>query len=96
MLPLESFKKSEIPQNNSAEININNRNFGYENTDQKEFLDYLRQNPNHKDATVELYGKIGFSVRRGNKIKNELLDRNLITIREEKNQKGWKKIIRLV
>ena len=96
LLPLESFKKSEIPQNNSAEININNRNFGYENTDQKEFLDYLRQNPNHKDATVELYGKIGFSVRRGNKIKNELLDRNLITIREEKNQKGWKKIIRLV
>ena len=96
LLPLESFKKSGILQNNSTEININNRNFGYENTDQKKFLDYLRQNPNHKDATVELYRKIGFSVRRGNKIKNELLDRNLITIREEKNQKGWKKIIRLV
>src|SRR3989344_1328013 len=96
LLPLESFKKSGILQNNSTEININNRNFGYENTDQKKFLDYLRQNPNHKDATVELYENIGFSVRRGNKIKNELLDRNLITIREEKNQKGWKKIIRLV
>lgn len=93
MLPLESFKKSE---KHDIKININNRNLGYENDEQKKFLDYLRQNPSHRDATVELYEKMGFSARKGNKIKNELLDKGLITIREEKNQKGWKKIIRPV
>lgn len=61
----------------------------------EKFLAFLQNNLEHRYGTVELYNKIGFSPRKGNKIKNELLDQGLIEIKEEKNANGWKKYIRL-
>jgi len=63
--------------------------------DQEKFLSFLRENPNHDYSTVNLYKKLKLSARKGNKIKNELLRKNLIKIQEQKNNKGWKKIIRI-
>jgi dephospho-CoA kinase len=63
--------------------------------DEKKFLQYLIENPHHKDSTVELYRKLGFSTRKGNIIKGRLLLNNYIEIEEVKYQKGWKKFIRL-
>ncbi len=59
------------------------------------FLSFLENNPNHEYSTVELYKIMGFSARKGNKIKNELIERNLIQIHEQKYSNGWKKFIRL-
>jgi hypothetical protein len=64
--------------------------------DEKEFLDFLKENPKHELSTVELYRQMGLSVRKGNKTKNRLLEENKIKIQEIKYNKGWKKIIKLV
>ncbi len=58
-------------------------------------MNYLLKNSEHNNSTVELYKKIGLSARKGNVVKNNLIEKNLITIKEEKNNKGWKKLIRL-
>ena len=59
------------------------------------FFIYLIQNPSHQESTVELYKRMRFSTRKGNIIKNNLLDKDLIKIQEKRNEKGWKKFIRL-
>ena len=65
------------------------------NKDQEEFINFLQKNQNHQLSTVELYKKIGFSPRKGTKIKKELEQKGLIKTEEVKNEKGWKKFIRL-
>ncbi len=69
----------------------------HENLSKEElsFLNFLMENPEHSLSTVELYKNIGFSPRKGNIIKNSLIEKNLIIINEEKYEKGWKKLIRL-
>ncbi len=62
---------------------------------QERFLVFLRENYNQDYGTVAIYKKLGLSSRKGNKIKNELIEKNLIAIEEVRNDKGWKKIIRL-
>ena len=59
------------------------------------FMEFLISNPNHKEGTVNMYKKAGFSTRRGNNAKKNLLDKGLIFVHEEKNEKGWKKYIRI-
>jgi len=68
---------------------------GKTNELQKRFLAFLQENPNHELATVQLYNEIGLSARKGNKIKNDLLEQGKIKIQEVKYNKGWKKIISL-
>ncbi|MDP3026200.1 MAG: DUF87 domain-containing protein [Nanoarchaeota archaeon] len=63
--------------------------------DQGRFIAFLQANPDHELNTVELYRQVGLSARKGNKIKNELLEQGKIKIQEIKYNKGWKKIIRL-
>ncbi len=63
--------------------------------EERKFLIYLINNLNHKESTVELYKNTGLSPRKGNIIKNSLLDKDLIRIEEERNTNGWKKLIRL-
>ncbi|MDA3837073.1 MAG: DUF87 domain-containing protein [Nanoarchaeota archaeon] len=58
-------------------------------------LKFLKENPAHKNATVALYDIVGLSARKGNVIKNKLLEKNLIKVEEVKSDKGWKKYIRL-
>ena len=64
-------------------------------TEQEKFLRFLHQNPTHELSTVDVYKSVGLSARKGNVVKNELLERKLVKIQEEKNDKGWKKLIRL-
>ncbi|MEK6906275.1 MAG: DUF87 domain-containing protein [Nanoarchaeota archaeon] len=63
--------------------------------EQEMFLSFLLENQNNDYSTVNIYKMLGLSSRKGNKIKNELLRKNLIQIQEQKNEKGWKKIISL-
>jgi len=65
------------------------------NQEQEMFLSFLREHPAHDCSTVELYKLMGFSPRKGNKIKEELLKKNMVKIDEQKNQKGWRKVINL-
>lgn len=65
------------------------------NEEEKKFVRYLLINPQHKKSTVDFYKAIGVSARKGNVLKNNLLNKNIIQIKEEKNNKGWKKLIRL-
>jgi hypothetical protein len=55
----------------------------------------LQENPDHNLSSVEVYKQIGLSARKGTKIKKELLELGKIKVIEEKNEKGWRKIIRL-
>lgn len=63
--------------------------------EEKKFVVFLRENPEHKNSTVEIYKQVGLSARKGNVTKNKLLEKGLIKIEEERTDKGWKKYIRL-
>jgi len=63
--------------------------------EEQKFIKFLKLNPNHQESTVNIYKILGLSTRKGNKIKNQLLEKGLIKVQEERNEKGWKKIIRL-
>jgi hypothetical protein len=65
------------------------------NQEEKTFLEFLISNPEHEHSTVELYKEVGLSSRKGNKIKEELLEKGIIEIQEQKYTNGWKKFIRL-
>ncbi len=93
-----AFSISEIVEDYSAKDDFDVSKYPFLkplNEDEKQFAVYLIKNPNHKQSTVELYKNIGLSTRKGNVIKNALLNKGLIEIYEEKNEKGWKKLIRL-
>ena len=64
--------------------------------EENNFIQYLSQHPNHENTTVSLYKLIGLSPRKGNVVKNRLLEKNLIKVEEVKYEKGWKKFIRLI
>jgi hypothetical protein len=64
--------------------------------EEKKFMSFLLLNPNHRDSTTEFYRRARFSTRKGNIMKNKLLEKGLIKIEEEKNKNGWKKFIRPV
>ena len=68
---------------------------GKSDAEQERFLAFLQENPSHELSTVQLYNQVGLSVRKGNNIKNKLLEQNKIKIQEIKYNKGWKKIIKL-
>jgi len=59
------------------------------------FVEFLQENPNHTLSTTEVYRQIGLSARKGTNTKKTLEEKGLIKIKEIKNDKGWKKIIRL-
>ena len=62
--------------------------------DEKRFISFLELNSNHEDSTIEIYKKVGLSTRKGNVIKNKLLEKGLIKIEEKRYAQGWKKLIR--
>lgn len=63
--------------------------------EEKMFLSFLMEFPNHDYSTVELYRNMGFSARKGNVLKNKLLEKGIIKVQEQKSKTGWKKFIRL-
>ncbi len=66
------------------------------NEDEGRFLDFVRGNPNHELSTVDLYKIVNLSTRKGNVIKNKLLDKGFIKIEEKRSKAGWKKFIKPV
>ncbi len=89
--PIESEQKSEIEVIKEELYNF----MKYLNEEEKAFMKFLIENPKHILSTVDFYNKIGLSSRKGNIVKNDLMNKGLIEIKEEKNEKGWKKLIRL-
>jgi hypothetical protein len=63
--------------------------------EEQKLIDFLMRNPSHTNSTVELYNQIGLSSRKGNILKNKLLEKGIIKIQEERSTEGWKKIIQL-
>lgn len=76
------------------ERNIYNNDNSDLGEEQKMFLDFLRENKDELYGTVDIYKQLGISARKGNKIKNDLIEKNLVCVEEVRNEKGWKKIIR--
>ncbi len=79
---IQPFSKNETRINNFSE-------------EETSFIEFLKRNLNHNLATVKIYELLGFSPRKGNVIKNRLLEKGILNIQEERNKKGWKKLIRL-
>ncbi len=65
------------------------------NTNEKIFMKFLEDNPNHNLATTQIYKQTGLSARKGTETKKSLEQKGLIKIEEIKYEKGWKKIIKL-
>jgi hypothetical protein len=90
-----SIKFNQPNEKPTSLIEIENNNLENNLSEEQRFADFLKNNPSHKNSTVEIYKKIGVSTRKGNILKNKLLAKGIIKVYEERNDKGWKKIIRL-
>ncbi len=62
---------------------------------QKDFMDFLNDNTGENVSVTEIYNELGLTPRRGNDIKNALLEKGLIKIEEVRDSKGRKKFVRL-
>src|SRR4030043_258493 len=58
--------------------------------EEKIFLDLVGK---EELSVSQTYSKLGLSARKGNAIKDSLINKQLITVKEEKNNKGWKKLL---
>ena len=65
------------------------------NSDELNFVNFLLENLQSNLSTTQIYKKVGLSPRKGNVIKEKLLKKGIIFVKEERNAKGWKKLIRL-
>ena len=63
--------------------------------DETSLIGFLIDNPNHEMSTVGLYKEVGLSPRRGNNAKKGLSNKGLVQVHEDKNDKGWKKYVRM-
>ena len=63
--------------------------------DDKRFINFLKEHPDHSLNTVSLYKAMGFSTRKGNVIKKRLIDKGILSVQEVRSEKGWQKFIRL-
>lgn len=61
--------------------------------EQKKFLRFCKNKP--KMGVAMVYESLGLSARKGNELKQELLGLGFIQVVETKDQKGWKKTIKL-
>jgi len=75
------------PQINETKLNLSD--------EENKMINFLKLNPFHELSTVELYKKLGLSTRKGNIVKESLINKKLITIQEIKYNQGWKKYLRL-
>lgn len=102
LLAVNQTLKEGINKRNIKSLNVKEKNeektiiSNITNFDEEQrFVDFLMKNPSHNNSTVDIYKKVGISSRKGNIIKNKLLIKGIIKIEEERNDKGWKKIIKL-
>lgn len=90
-MDLKSFKsdKSDIPIDT---ISVPNSSFSPEETT---LINFLVENPTHNLSTVELYKAVGLSSRKGNVIKDKLVEKGIIVQKEERSSKGWRKLLKI-
>jgi len=74
--------------------NISNDEIKGLDENEETFLKFLQESEEDY-STTEVYRELGLSARKGNNVKNKLLEKNLIEIKEERNETGRKKIIQL-
>ncbi len=90
-MDIKSFKsdKSDIPIDT---ISVPNSSFSPEETT---LINFLVENPTHNLSTVELYKAVGLSSRKGNVIKDKLVEKGIIVQKEERSSKGWRKLLKI-
>jgi len=90
-----SLEKPKTIEIGSKILTINNEYPVGLTLEERKFFKFLKENPEHEKSVTEIYSIVGLSARKGNVIKNSLLKKDLIRVEEFKNEKGWKKFIRL-
>ncbi len=60
---------------------------------QQIFLQFLQKFPQY--GTAQVYKLLNLSARQGNKIRNNLVDKGLVSVEEERSRSGWKKSLML-
>jgi len=91
-------EKLNVIKNQSSEEELATQIVQFKGDLSKEELlmvEFLSNSHSHDLSTVEVYKATGFSPRKGNVIKNKLLEKGLIEIVEERSPKGWKKLLKL-
>ncbi|MBU1199181.1 MAG: DUF87 domain-containing protein [Nanoarchaeota archaeon] len=58
--------------------------------EEKAFFDLVKK---QELSVSQAYKKLGLSARKGNMIKDALIEKKLIEVKEEKNAKGWRKLL---
>jgi len=58
--------------------------------EEKAFLELVKK---EMLSVSQAYAKLGLSARKGNDIKDSLVKKKLIQLKEEKNEKGWRKLL---
>lgn len=91
----DSKDKKVSKENGNLYKSQNTDIYSHLNDEETKFISFLEKNPDHDLTTVKLYEAIGFSPRKGNKIKVELMEKDLLKIEEVKYSGGWKKMITL-
>ncbi len=92
---IEIAKNESIKKENDIENSPNISNYNGLTKDQEKLLEFVKVNLDHDLPATQIYKKIGLSARKGNKIKDELVEKKMVKIQEVRNEKGWKKLIRL-
>jgi len=60
---------------------------------QKQVLELISKYPYL--GTAQVYQYLGLSARKGNELRKQLIDMGLLKVEEQRNEKGWKKILAL-
>ncbi|MBM3199762.1 ATP-binding protein, partial [Candidatus Woesearchaeota archaeon] len=60
---------------------------------QKQVLELISRYPYL--GTAQVYQYLGLSARKGNELRKQLIDMGLLKVEEQRNEKGWKKILAL-
>ena len=87
--------KKGVKKDRNLYKEVSTKIYSHLSDEETKFISFLKNNPNHDLTTVKLYEAIGFSPRKGNKIKGQLMEKDLLKIEEVKYSGGWKKIITL-
>jgi len=58
--------------------------------DEKAFLELISK---EELSVSQAYKKLGLSARKGNQVKDSLISKQLIKVKEEKHEKGWRKML---
>lgn len=61
------------------------------NEKQKQVLEFISKRPYM--GTAQIYRFLNLSARKGNKLRKELIGMGLLKVEEQRNDKGWKKIL---